>query len=162
MHYYVSSTIHWCYARVPDLSRQRLVFFPFLPKLLLTITICCCCKSNHIPTTLGCHGNIFWYVEAQAFTYTLVPSKCLRNILMSRYSHLCTKIHKCVVFYSLGYRHCSSCLLPFMYSRYNVWIKVVYVRVCKTYSSKIWPILLGSSNLWSERRSIVLFYPWLA
>ncbi len=78
-------------ARVPDLSRQRLVFF--LPKLLLTIIICCCCKSNHIPTTtLGCHGNIFGYVEAQAFTYTLVSSKFLRNVLRSRYSHLCTKL----------------------------------------------------------------------
>ncbi len=49
-----------------DNGRQRLVFF--LPKLLLTITICCC-KSNHIPTTLGCHGNIFGYVEAQAFIH---------------------------------------------------------------------------------------------
>ncbi len=66
-------------ARVPDLSRQRLVFF--LPKLLLTIIIYCCCKSNHIPTILGCHGKIFGYVEAQAFTYTLVSSKFLRNVL---------------------------------------------------------------------------------
>ncbi len=83
----------------------------FLPKLLLTITICCCCKSNHISTTLGCHGNICGYVEAQVFTYTLVSLKFLRNVLMSRYSHLCTKIHKCVVFYSLGYRHCRECEL---------------------------------------------------
>ncbi len=34
-------------------------------------------KSNHTPTTLGCHGNIFGYVEAQAFTYSLVSSKFL-------------------------------------------------------------------------------------
>ncbi len=26
---------------------------------------------------------------------------------MSRYPNLCTNIHKCVVFYSLGYRHCK-------------------------------------------------------
>ncbi len=72
-----------------------------LSKLLLTITVYCC---NHIPTTLGCHGNMFGYVEAQAFTFTSVSSKLLR---MSRYSHLCTNIHKCAVFYSLGYRHCT-------------------------------------------------------
>ncbi len=29
---------------------------------------------------------------------------------MSTYSHLCTNIHKCVVFYSLGYRHCTCTL----------------------------------------------------
>ncbi len=42
----------------------------------------------YIPTTLGCHGNIFGYVEAQAFTYTLVSSKFLRNVLMSRYNYM--------------------------------------------------------------------------
>ncbi len=73
-------------------------------QLLLTITICCYSKSNHIPITLGCHGNIFGYVEAQAFTYTMVSSKLLRDVLMSRYSHLCTNVNKCVAFYSLGYR----------------------------------------------------------
>ncbi len=124
MHNYVSSTIHRCYARVPDLSRQRLVFF--LPKLLLTITICCCCKSNHIPTILGCHGNIFGYVEAQAFTYTLVSSKFLRNVLMSRYAHLCTKIHKFVVFYSLGYRHCSSHQILEIGSAVMAWVSCVF------------------------------------
>ncbi len=74
----------FCRSSRPQLSRQLLMFF--LAKRLPTITICCCCISNHIPTTLCFHGNIFGYVEVQAFTNIIID---IIKSMSARYSQIC-------------------------------------------------------------------------
>ncbi len=61
--------------------------------LSTTITICCCSINHHKPTTLCFHGNIFEYVVAWSFTYTLVSAQFLRKVprftFKYSYSQIC-------------------------------------------------------------------------
>ncbi len=81
--------------------------------ILPTITICCSSINHHKPTTLYFHGNIFEYVVAWSFTYTLVSTPFLpRNVPIKRYLHLGTATHKFVVIYSLSWMHCTAPVVP--------------------------------------------------
>ncbi len=70
--------------QVPDLSRKSFVYIFFF-----------CSIIHHQPTTLRCHGNIFGFVEANSFTYTMLASytshflEMIMHLIKYNYSGIC-------------------------------------------------------------------------
>ena len=94
-------TIFYCFDDISSCKPQTNA------ALSTTITICCCSINHHKPTTLCFHGNIFEYVVAWSFTYTLVSAQFLRKVPIKRDLHISTATHKFVVIYSLSWMHCA-------------------------------------------------------
>ena len=80
-------TIFYCFDDISSCKPQTNA------TLSTTITICCCSINHHKPTTLCFHGNIFEYVVAWSFTYTLVSAQFLRKVprftFKYSYSQIC-------------------------------------------------------------------------